>query len=311
MMQITHSFNSKISKHLIKLLAAALLSTGLSSCSPFNYTESDAPVALSTIPVFSPKPKIALVLGAGGPRGYAHVGVMRVLEEAGIEVNLIVGSSVGSVLGAFWASGLSAEEIDWLSMEGGPLTLFDPNPFADRGWIRGQRLQDYVNKQLDNAKIEEFPRKVIVVTTQCDTKEPRFFIDGNVGVAVRASSAVPDIISPVGINGIEYEDGDVSFPLAVSAAKAAGAKFIIAVNVYPKKSSTPADASQESRKRDERRRRQIKPEVAKADFLIHPDTPYHAGPRRSFFEASRQIGEEEAKRRLPALLQALKKKFPD
>lgn len=105
----------------------------LGGCAAFDYTGIDAPRALPSPPRLDPVPRIALVLGSGGPRGYAHIGVLRVLEEAGIEPDLVVGSSVGALIGAFWASGQSAAEIDRLSFEGGPLTVFDPSPFADRG----------------------------------------------------------------------------------------------------------------------------------------------------------------------------------
>lgn len=290
---------------LTTLFAGAALP--LTGCSPFNYTKPDAPTPLQQIAQINPEPKIALVLGAGGPRGYAHIGVMRVLENAGIHTDLVVGSSVGSLIGVFWASGLTASEIDALSLTGGPLTVFDPSPFADRGWIHGQRLQNYVNNALNGKQLQELPRRVIVVATHRTDKSPRFFVSGNSGVAVRASSAMPGIISPVGIKGIEYEDGDVSLPLAVSAARSAGASFVIAVNVYPRLESTPSDASAESRARNEHRHRLIAPEVAKADFLIHPDTPYRASPRKRFFVSARSIGEKEARSRLPELLEALKK----
>lgn len=295
-----------ISHSFIAITFAALISL-LTGCKPFNYVESDAPLPLVSVPVMEPKPRIALVLGAGGPRGYAHIGVMRALEDACIEVDLMVGSSVGSLLGVFWASGLSAAEIDKRSFEGGPLTLFDPNPFADRGWIRGRKLQNYVNQQLDGKRLEHMPRKVIVVTTHREDKTPRYFTSGNSGVAVRASSAVPGIISPVGINGIEFEDGDVSLPLAVSAARAAGAEFIIAVNVYPKTESIPDNASKKSRDQVIRRAQQTRPEMALADFVIYAETPYAASPRKSFFTASRDIGEQVAAARLPELLLALER----
>ncbi len=289
----------------ILLLLLGTMLTGMTACTPFNYTAADAPQPLASMYPLKPKPRIALVLGAGGPRGFAHIGVMRALEDAGIEFDLVVGTSVGSLIGVFWASGLNAEEIDQRSLEGGPLTIFDPSLFADRGWIRGQRLQEYVNTELNGKRLEELPRPVVVVATQRDNKKPRFFTHGNSGVAVRASSAMPGIISPVGIQGIEYEDGDVSLPLAVSAARAAGADFVIAVNVYPRIESTPPGAKQKLRNQNARRQQQIEAEIHMADFVIHPDTPYHASPRRRFFEQSRRIGEAEANARLPALLAAL------
>lgn len=297
--------NSVSAWHAGSLLALAVSVASLSSCQPFNYVEADAPVPLAAVPALEPKPRIALVLGAGGPRGYAHIGVMRVLQEACIDIDLIVGSSVGALIGVFWAGGLDAEEIDRRSMDGGPLTLFDPSLFADRGWIHGQKLQDYVNSELGNQRLEDLQRSVIVVATHREDKAPRYFMSGNSGVAVRASSAVPGIISPVGINGVEFEDGDVSAPLAVSTARTAGAEFIIAVNVYPKTSSILKNASHRSREQVQRRARQTKPESALADFVIHAETPFDASPRQSFFKASREIGEQVARSRLPSLLETL------
>jgi NTE family protein len=294
-----------------RLLAGALgapalaLLPALGGCAAFDYRDADAPRALAEVPRLAPRPEIALVLGSGGPRGYAHIGVLRVLEEAGIVPDLVVGSSVGSLIGTFWASGLDAAEIDRRSMQGGPLTVFDPTPFADRGWIRGERLQDYVNEGLRNTRLDALPRRVIVVATRRDDKAPRYFVDGNAGVAVRASSAMPGIVSPVGIDGVEYEDGDESLPVPVTPARQAGARFVIAVDVSARPGTTPEDASAAFRERDLRRRARIEPEVAKADFLIHPDLEYRAGPFKSYFVSSRQRGEAHARELLPALRAAL------
>jgi len=288
---------------------AAIGAPGLAAAA-FNYTQADAPRALLEPQSLHPRPRIALVLGSGGPRGYAHIGVLRVLEEAGVVPGLVVGSSVGALIGAFWASGLSATEIDELSFRGGPLTLFDPSLFADRGWIHGRRLQDYVNRGVRDQQLEELPRRLIVATTRRGDKTPRYFMTGNTGVAVRASSAMPGIISPVGIDGVEYEDGDEAFPVPVSAARAAGAEFVIAVDVSARADSTPPHASDAMRERDLRRRARIDPEVAQADFLIHPDLDYWAGPRRRYFLDSRARGEAHAREVLPALLEAIDRRFP-
>jgi NTE family protein len=286
--------------------ATILGALGLAGCAAFDYRAADAPPALPEVPALDPAPQLALVLGSGGPRGYAHIGVMRVLEEAGIQPDLLVGSSVGALLAVFWASGLSAAEIDARSQQGGPLTVFDPTPFADRGWIRGQRLQDYVNDGIGQRRLEQLQRRVIVVATERVAKQPRFFMAGNSGVAVRASSAMPGIVSPVGIAGTEYEDGDESLPVAVSAARAAGAHFVIAVDVTARPGSTPDTASEAARRRDLRRRARIAPEVARADFLIHPDLDYGAGPFRSYFVKARQQGEAEARALLPRLQASLR-----
>lgn len=296
-----------MAKASLLTIPIALLLTALTGCAPFNHTGADSPRALSAVAPMEPGPRIALVLGSGGPRGYAHIGVMRVLEEAGIEVDLIVGTSVGSLLGAFWAEGRSAAEIDALSMEGGPLTLFDLSLFADRGWIHGQRLQDYVNSRLGHQTIEQLPRRLVIGATRRTDKAPVFFTSGNTGVAVRASSAVPGILSPVGIDGTEYEDGDESLPLAVRAARQAGARFVIAVDVTPRLEAAPPNTSAEQRARIAGRIARIAPEAASADFLIHTDLKFEASPLPSYFRYARTTGEQTARQRLPQLLDSLRR----
>lgn len=281
----------------------------IAGCTAFNYVERDSPVANIQVSAYAPRPRIALVLGSGGPRGYAHIGVMKTLEEAGIEYDLVVGSSVGSLIGAFWAAGFTAKEIDELASNGGPLTLFDISPFADRGWIRGQRLQDYVNNRLGNQSIENLKSRLIVVATRREDKVPVYFQTGNVGVAVRASGAVPTIISPVGINGVEYEDADESLPVAVRVARQAGAQFIIAVDVTAQPGSAPAGTSPKMLLRDATRKARIDPEVADADYLIHPNLDYAAGPSKRYFAKAQKVGEETARKLLPELKQALATAF--
>jgi NTE family protein len=292
---------------LARLLALGGISITTLGCAAFNYAEPDGPVAeLSAAPVH-PRPEVALVLGSGGPRGYAHIGIMKVLDEACIDYDLVVGSSVGSLIGAFWASGMGVDEIDEIARGGGPLTLFDPSLFADRGWIRGQRLQDYVNSRLGVGTIERLPRSLIIVATRREDKAPVFFQTGNIGVAVRASSAMPGIISPVGINGTEFEDADESLPVAVRAAREAGARFVIAVDVSAKAGAAPDGTARALLDRDARRRSRIDPEVARADFLIHPDLDYAAGPSRSYFLNAQVQGELSARQSLPALVERLRR----
>ena len=278
----------------------------LAGCTSFNYVAADSPAAALSVSPALPRPKVALVLGSGGPRGYAHIGVLKVLEEAGVEIDLVVGSSVGSLIGAFWADGFSAAHIDEIANAGGPLTLFDLSPFADRGWIHGQRLQDYVNSRLGGRSIEALKRRVIVTATRRYDKAPVFIQTGNVGVAVRASSAVPKVISPVGINGVEYEDADESLPVAVRAARLAGARFVIAVDVSALAGSAPPGTSSAWLTRDALRRSRIDPEVAAADILIHPDMGYAASPFRSFFMKAQASGESATRVLLPTIKAQLK-----
>jgi NTE family protein len=301
-------FLAMIFSKLTKRVLFTCIPVLLVGCAAFNYQEKDAPVALPVLPPSVGAPKIAIVLGSGGPRGYAHIGAIKVLEQAGLEPNLIVGSSVGALIGAFWADGRKAAQIQEEAFAGGPLTLFDLNPFADRGWIRGQKLQDFVGNQLGNRSIEQLSKPLIIVATNRNDKTPVFFNRGNIGVAIRASSAVPGIISPVGITNIEYEDADVSLPVAVKIAKAAGAQFVIAIDVSARPGSAPVGTDIKWLERDAQRLARIQPEVALADFVIHPDMGYIASPRRGFFEKAFKSGETETLARLPELLLALRAK---
>jgi NTE family protein len=319
-----------IAPPIFKRLSYAGIPILLLGCAAFNYQESDAPAAVPVSAALSARlpsaplpsaavptaiaptvivaPRIAIVLGSGGPRGYAHIGVIKVLEQAGLEPNLIVGSSVGALIGAFWADGRKAAQIQEQAFAGGPLTLFDLNPFADRGWIRGQKLQDFVSNQLGNRTIEQLPKSLIVVATNRADKTPVFFNRGNIAVAVRASSAVPGIISPVGIANIEYEDADVSLPVAVKIARAAGAQFVIAIDVSARTGSAPPGTDAKWLERDAQRLARIQPEIALADFVIHPDMGYTASPSRAFFEKAFKSGETETQARLPELITVLRAK---
>ena len=301
----TPTYRSKTSKQCLSVSFLCAAVFFISGCSSFNNVKLDSPIPQTMVEAMRPQPGVALVLGSGGPRGDAHIGVMKVLEENGIEVDLIVGSSVGSLIGAFWADGYSVSEIDALSQTGGPLTLFDFSIFADRGWIHGQRLQNYVSTGLTHQKIEAMPRKFIAVATRLTDKQPVFFASGNAAVAVRASSAVSKIFSPVGIQGVEYEDADESLPVAVRAARQAGARFIIAVDVAADPAQAPEGTSATRLSRELKRRARIEPELLEADFVIRPEIGFRTSPTQRFFKTAQRSGEETMQRMLPELLSAL------
>jgi NTE family protein len=152
------------------------------------------------------------------------------------------------------------------------------------------------------------PRKFIAVSTRIHDKQPVFFTTGNVGVAVRASSAVSKVFSPVGINGVEYEDGDESLPVAVRAARQAGTHFVIAVDVTAVPGSAPANTSAARLERESKRRSRIDPELIDADFVIHPDIGFGTVPTPTFFKHAKKAGEDAAKSLLPQLKIAISAK---
>jgi NTE family protein len=207
--------------------------------------------ACTTAPLGADRPpaKIALALGGGAARGFAHVGVIKALEAQGITADIVVGTSAGSVVGALHASGLNGFQIQELSMDMGVDQVLDGSGMYQciaetmvsdkRGCIKGQALQDFVNKNVNNRPMEALDKTFAAVATNLSTGEMVVFRTGNTGKAVRASSSVPVFFEPVTINGKDYVDGGLVAPVPSSVARSMGADFVIAVNI----SDRPQDRS--------------------------------------------------------------------
>ena len=216
---------------LIAALLAACSSTPIKTDTPPaigspNDSAGQAPTA--------PKrpPKIGLALGGGAARGFAHVGVIAALEEAGIKVDYVVGTSAGSLVGAIYASGKNAAQLQEVALKMEEAEITDWTlPFGNRGILRGQALSDYVNRQVNNKLIESLPVPFGVVATDLKSGQGVLFQRGDTGMAVRASSAVPSIFTPVNIGGREYVDGGLVAPVPVRFAKQMGAELVIAVDI--------------------------------------------------------------------------------
>lgn len=177
-----------------------------------------------------PPPKLALVLGGGAAKGFAHVGVIKALEAHGLQPDIIVGTSAGSVVAAIYAGGYNGFDLQRVALSMDEGTVSDwvlPN----RGFIKGESLQRFVNEVLQNRPIERLNRTLAVVATDLQSGEPRVFRSGDAGVAVRASSSVPGIFQPVRIDGREYVDGGLVSPVPVNTARALGADIVIAVDI--------------------------------------------------------------------------------
>src|SRR5258708_36730400 len=156
--------------------------------------------------------KLALVLGGGAARGFAHIGVIKALEAQGIVPDMVVGTSAGSVVAALYAGGADGFQLQKLAlgMEDGAMSDW---VIPDRGFIRGEALQNFVNKALLNRPMSALPRKLAVVTTDFSSGEMVVLRSGDVGLAVRASSSVPGGFQPVRIASREFVDGGVGCPL--------------------------------------------------------------------------------------------------
>jgi len=191
--------------------------------------------------VVAPKtpPRIGLALGGGAARGFAHVGVIQVLEEAGIRPVLVAGTSAGSLVAAIYASGKNGKQLQQVAETMEEATMADWTlPLFNRGMLRGDALARYVNGQVGARLIEEMPLPLGIVATDLNSGQSMLFQRGDTGTAVRASSSVPAVFQPVRISGREYVDGGLVSPVPVRAARQMGADLVIAVDI-----SSPPEAN--------------------------------------------------------------------
>ena len=179
-----------------------------------------------------PKPaKIALVLGAGSSKGFAHIGVLKILESNKIPIHLIVGTSVGSVVGSLYAYGYDAFSLQKLSFTIEEEDIVDPVLVPNNGFIKGERLEEFINKRVKNTPMEKLKIPFFAVATDLERGQEIVFAKGNTGTAVRASCSIPGIFRSVKISDKVYVDGGVVSPVAVEAAKRLGADVVIAVDI--------------------------------------------------------------------------------
>jgi NTE family protein len=215
-------------KQFLLVLTAGLLAG--CATAPVNHTGADAPYAAALVRTTSVRPVVGLVLGAGGSRGFAHVGVLQALEEAGIEADVVVGVSSGAVVAALHAGGMHAAALKAAALEIDDNDLLDFTLFGP-GVIEGGRLQDYINEMVGNRPIEALQKPFAAVVAERATNRMVVFNRGNAGLAVRASASVPKLFWPVVIRGTEYVDGGMASRLPASVAREMGADIVIAVDV--------------------------------------------------------------------------------
>ena len=179
-----------------------------------------------------PKPaKIALVLGAGSSKGFAHIGVLKILESNKIPIHMIVGTSVGSVVGSLYAYGIDAFSLQKLAISVNQGDIVDSLIIPSNGFIKGEKLEEFINKWVKNTPIEKLKIPFYAVATDLEKGQEMVFGKGNTGLAVRASCSIPGIFRSVKISDRVYVDGGVVSPVAVEAARRHGADVVIAVDV--------------------------------------------------------------------------------
>jgi len=281
------------------LLAAALFAAACTSDE----------VAPERMPRFEPAatpPRVALVLGSGGPRGFAHIGVLKVLEEGGIRPDLIVGTSVGAMVGALYAAGYNARDLERMAYDINVMEFFEWQLLSG-GLAKGTTVQSYVNQHVRDRPLEALPMRFAVAATRMRDRELVIFNRGDTGLAVRASSASPGQFEPVRIGSETYVDGDEASPVPIRAARQLGARVVIAVDVSAYLETTPPGAKPEWVVKDQRRARQVSAEAPQADVVLHPDIGYYAGHTEEYRRRVIAIAEEYTRREMPRIRAALAK----
>ena len=287
---------------LVLLAACATVPPSVKPVLPV--TESSPPVAPTTSLPPKKIPRLGLALGGGAARGFAHIGVLQVLEEEGIKPSLVVGTSAGSVVASFYASGKTGQQLQWLADTMDETQFTDwANPFSGRGILRGEALGKYINSQLNGMKIEDMKMPLGIVATDLRTGEGILFRRGDVTTAVRASSAVPSVFEPVQIAGKDYVDGGLVSPVPVRFARQMGADLVLAVDI----SSRPEDAKTTDMLKVLLQTFSImgksisQLELAQADVVVRPALPDIGSTEFSARKKSIEAGRAAMKQAMPQL----------
>lgn len=280
-------------------IAAAVL---LAACGTAGNNAARKPVQTA-----KPAAVVGLALGGGASKGFAHVGIIKVLKENGIPVKVVTGTSAGSIVGSLFASGMSPDRLELEAEILGKTDLVDLT-LSTSGFIKGEKLQNYINRKVGGRRIQQFPIKFAAVATDFETGKAVAFNQGNAGQAVRASAAIPNVFQPVIIGRHTYVDGGLSQPVPVSAARRQGANFVIAVDisVRPSKNISQGFFSYLDQTLNVMSVSALQNELGQADVVIKPQV-LDLGAVGGFDQKKRAIrlGEEAARAALPEIKRKL------
>ncbi len=227
---------------LLPCLVAFVLIAGCSSLSLSRAPEKSATATPPPVPAAATrKPKIGLALGGGAARGFAHIGVIKMLESQGIVPDYVVGTSAGAVVGSLYAGGYDAFAMQKIAVQ------LDEKIFADwtlggRGLLKGEALQDFINQHLNKRPLEKLNKPFATVATDLNSGERVVFRTGDTGMAVRASAAVPGVFQPTQFRGRSFVDGGLTSPVPVQAAREMGADIVVAVDISDRPEGQPVDS---------------------------------------------------------------------
>ena len=219
-------------------LLVSLLATLLAACASMPDVRAPVSVVASSLPPV----KVGIALGGGAAKGFAHIGVIKMLEANGITPVVVSGTSAGSVVGALYASGMDAFAMQEKAFALDESKIRDVSLFSG-GVIKGQKLQDYVNELIGGRTLEKMRKPLAVVATNLADGKRTVFVRGNTGQAVRASSSIPGVFEPAPIGKAHYIDGGITSPVPVDAARELGAEFVIAVDIGSKATGIASSTS--------------------------------------------------------------------
>ena len=279
----------------------------LAACPSHNSDKSDNKPHTHTANTAKPKAVVALALGGGASKGFAHIGIIKVLKENNIPVKVVTGTSAGSIVGSLYASGMSPDRLELEAEILGKTDLVDLT-LSSSGFIKGEKLQNYINQKVGNRPIQQLPIKFAAVATDFESGKAVAFNRGNVGQAVRASASIPNVFQPTTIGGRRYVDGGLSQPVPVSAAKKQGANFIIAVDISarPVKNVNKSFFSYLDQTFNVMSIPLLQHELGQANVVIKPQV-LEMGSIGGFDQKQRaiQLGEEAARAALPEIKRKL------
>lgn len=255
-------------------------------------------------PLPSNPAKIAVVLGGGGSKGFAHIGVLKVLEAQKIPVNMVVGTSAGSLVGSLYASGKSAFQLQEIALKMNQDNVIDYDwKIWSGGLIKGDKLENFINTNVNNTPIDRLKIPFYAVATNIATGEEIVFARGNTGMAVHASCAVPAIFQPLKVGGNTYVDGGLVSPVPVDVARRNGADIVIAVDISGGLNKTVPDGIMESMKKsiDIMYQSIAEYQIKHADIVIRPNMKNIGSTDMEKFNEAILEGEKAATLKIPEL----------
>lgn len=255
-------------------------------------------------------PVVVIALSAGAARGFAHAGVLRALDENGIRPDGLVGTSAGSVVAALYVGGIRGDALVEAALELQRDQVIEFT-YPNRGFVNGQRLQEYVDRRLGDRPIERLGLPFVAVATDLHTGRLVAFNRGDTGTAVRASSSMPAVFQPLAMDGHEYVDGGLVSPVPVRVARALGADIVIAVDVTRQPTATKQFASTGAlvtQSIDIMEHTLASNELKDADIVIRPDLRQVPSTNFDLRAEAIAAGERAASAALPRIRELIEAK---